>query len=163
MTIDEVAARREILPIIHINRGKGTIARAQLGRLLRRGIPLASNYEVEAYPDGTLIWSPVVSDEEYDGGDVWVPAHGFPHYEVSDTGYVRKVGSTKVVLLRPTDGNYMVRLRTADGGGYGALRSIAKLVLQSFGVEEPWGYIPKHHDGNKLNNALENLYWGRCQ
>ena len=42
-------------------------------------------------------------------------------------------------------------------------RNVAHLVLTAFSQRKPSGYESCHVDGNKLNNAIDNLYWGTHQ
>jgi hypothetical protein len=111
-------------------------------------------------------------------GDIeeWRVIAGFPAYEVSNYGRVRRRlpahsgrsvftrrGKPQVrvgKLLKPAivKGYYQVQLYT--GHGRGRLRKVHALVCEAFHGPRP---TPKHEaahdDGNKLNNYYRNLYW----
>ncbi|QDH91830.1 HNH endonuclease [Mycobacterium phage Phrappuccino] len=160
---------------------KGTLAtvhvdadgRVRLGRLHRHR-DLSGDYSVQVRPDGTMLWTPLPTEPEDE--TTWVPVKGFRGYQASDTGFIKRTATGKVLVPRfygdnPNDGGASVRLRTDEAddpaalSGYGhgfVVRSVAVLVLESFGQPCPGdGYAPYRRDRDKTNNALANLYWDR--
>ena len=82
-----------------------------------------------------------------------------------ECGDIRGVGSTRVVpekILKPcmTKGYLNVNLYTGNIKSMKRV-SIAKLVLSTFVGEKPTlKHEACHKDDNKLNNHVDNLYWG---
>jgi len=84
----------------------------------------------------------------------WLPVVGFPEYEVSDCGRVRRV---RVLNYAPARNGYVyVRLHACDGRR--SFRSVHSLVLEAFeGVCS--GKEANHKNGIKTDNRVENLEW----
>lgn len=97
----------------------------------------------------------------------WRVAPGYPAYEVSNTGFIRRV---KRLSLRQPARNVLLKPRALKRGhcyvnlydGNGKVKSVYvhRLVAIAFLGPPP---TPKHQvahwDGNAMNNALENLRW----
>lgn len=93
----------------------------------------------------------------------WMLARGFPSYEVSDLGRVRRReagrGARAWLVLTPQlrpDRRLNVCLRL-DGRVYS--RRIHLLVMEAFHGERPLGMEVNHRDGDPGNNCLSNLEW----
>lgn len=98
--------------------------------------------------------------------EVWVIVPGFPAYEVSDQGGVRRrepkgrwaAGHT----LRPgtaRSGHLYVML--TDPEGRTCKRFVHRLVASAFlGPPPQDGALVLHHDDRPQNNGADNLYWG---
>lgn len=86
---------------------------------------------------------------------IWRDIPGFPGYQASDDGRVR---SARGVLKPWTSSGYLtVGLRR---NGRTVKVNLHRLVLLAH-VGEPTGPVDGcHRDGDRLNNALSNLYWG---
>lgn len=89
----------------------------------------------------------------------------FPKYEVSNWGNVRNAES-KIILSKrlTTNGYYRVNLRLGNCKyEKPTARNVHRLVAMAF-IENP-AQLPyiNHIDGNKLNNAVENLEWCSAQ
>lgn len=101
----------------------------------------------------------------------WKPIDGWPGYEVSDHGRVRSCkwpgGKNRQYLIDPTRGWRI--LRPGPRNGYLSViladherrhqESVNVLVLKMFVGPRPEGHHAAHNDGNKHNNALDNLRW----
>ena len=101
--------------------------------------------------------------------DSWLPAVGFPGYEVSDSGLVRSVERTvierntgrsrvcKSKVLKPNlvKGYWQVGLSV---GGELTYKYVHQLVCEAF--NGPRTGETRHLDGNRLNNTPANLRWG---
>lgn len=88
----------------------------------------------------------------------WKPAFGFPRYEISDTGLLRRVSNK--LLIDGWVGNHGYReyqLVGPDGRKHRALGH--RLVLSTFVGPAPPQHEGAHFDGDKLNNDLSNLRW----
>lgn len=96
-----------------------------------------------------------------DRQEKWVACYGYPAYEVSNLGKVRRIGRSKgavvgarlVPRLTPTGyacvGLYLNHKRTN--------RSVHRLVFQSFQGPIPEGLECDHLNGNRSDNRLCNL------
>lgn len=92
---------------------------------------------------------------------VWVPVEGNPKYEVNQFGQIRSLRYGKslelnskgyVVMSAPYD-----ETRTKKDGHKQVTRRVADIVLEAFTGEDTTGMTVTHLDGNKRNNALDNL------
>jgi len=81
-------------------------------------------------------------------------------YSVSDTGLVRNKKTRKHIKRYDNGRGYLrVRLYHAKKGG-GHWYAVHLLVLRTFDTERPGPeFEGAHHDGNRNNNALNNLFW----
>lgn len=84
----------------------------------------------------------------------WRPVVGFPAYEVSDLGGVRKDG--RPLTLSDNNGYRYVWLRTSSGRKFCAVH---RLVIEAFGGPRPVGSVCRHLDSNRANNRADNLVW----
>ncbi len=85
----------------------------------------------------------------------WEFVPGFNEYMVTDKGEVFRRS-----LVKPSIG---------AGGGYAIIslsqtgrkvsRTVHKIVLEAFIGQAPSNCVAHHLDGNRLNNALDNLQW----
>lgn len=100
------------------------------------------------------------------------PIPEFPGYRVSRDGEVQSCWVRRGRYRLPTDtwlplmrilrdGYSTVNLPATDGKK--AIRRIHRLVLGAFEGPGRSGCIACHKDGDRLNNALTNLYWGTHQ
>jgi hypothetical protein len=114
-----------------------------------------------------------MTDTATEGAERWVPARGFPGYEVSSLGRVRSWHKRPNERLWPTEPRPIVGGTDRDGYLRARLRcgelqyrsvKFHHLVLASFGVERPFPEaVTRHLDGDKTNNAIANLVWGTQQ
>ena len=85
--------------------------------------------------------------------DEWAPARGYPAYEVSEVGSVRRIDSGRLIKPTITHGYFYMRL--SKNGQNRNLR-LHRLVWESFtGPAHP--FTVDHIDGNKANNCVWNL------
>ena len=85
----------------------------------------------------------------------WSPIPTFPGYWASDDGRVR---STRGELVPWTSSGYLTVGLRRDGSTIKV--HVHRLILMAFtGLPEP-GLDGCHIDGDRLNNAASNLYWG---
>ena len=96
----------------------------------------------------------------------WVSVHGFPSYQVSNAGRVKRIehiaqharyGDRRLPerLLNPRknhDGYWRVRIG-------GVFKFVHILVLESFVCPRPEGMQCCHTNGKASDNRLENLRW----
>lgn len=87
-------------------------------------------------------------------GERWRKIPGWPDFEVSDWGRVRKI----VPQHPDSDGYPQVTLRSK--GRPAARIRVHRLVLAAFKGECPPGHEGLHGDDVKHNNDLTNLRWG---
>lgn len=97
----------------------------------------------------------------------WLSVKEFPHYEISDQGQVRRVkvgrarGSQLLKQMKNASGYNYVNLHH---GGKQSTILVHRLVAEHFcrRKSEERCHVC-HKDGDKVNNAKENLYWGTPQ
>jgi hypothetical protein len=94
----------------------------------------------------------------------WREAPGFPSYEVSNMGRVRRSapGSQthvgKVLRANPTNKGYLRLTLFAQGRARHV--SVHRLVCEAFhGPPPTGGHETAHWDGNRTNNCATNLRW----
>ncbi len=85
----------------------------------------------------------------------WRPISGFDGYEISNTGLIRHI---KIMAIHEKGEFLRSSLRDKDGKRHEV--TIHHLVANAF-VPKPDEkvYQVRYKDGNKKNNAPENLYW----
>lgn len=93
----------------------------------------------------------------------WRLAPGFPEYEVSDHGHVRRIAPAqgtapgRVLAFRADKDGYNVLALRVDGQ-YRSVR-VARLVATAF-LGRPADYEEVNHDdADRRNDHLANLYW----
>lgn len=93
-------------------------------------------------------------------GENWLPAVGFPGYEVSSLGRVRSTKFTypRLVSAIPSKNGYLrVQLWA---GNKSRFKFIHGLVLEAFVGPYPEGQEARHLNDIKTDNRLENLAYG---
>lgn len=88
--------------------------------------------------------------------DIWVKCYGFPNYEVSNTGKMRRTKNGREIVIATDPNNYQVVRIWYNKKKY--TKRIARLVWQSFN-DSDCALVIDHIDGNKKNNHIDNL---RC-
>lgn len=83
----------------------------------------------------------------------WKVVSGYPKYEVSDLGRVRRGGKT----LKTSPGKQGYPLVSFDGRGNW---KVHRVVLETFVGPCPPGKECLHRNGIKTDNRLKNLRWG---
>lgn len=93
----------------------------------------------------------------------WRSIAGFPAYEVSDHGRVRRVIAVKgaaAKVLKPSPDAYgYLQVGLCNGRGLSRNRKLHQLVLEAFVGPRPDGYECAHGDCDKQNNHVSNLRW----
>ena len=102
--------------------------------------------------------------------EVWKPIPGYEQkYEVSDRGQVRSLigpgGHVRLtpLVLKPdtTTGQRRVKLSNGTNAAYHSVHvAVGKLVLHAFVGERPPFTDLTYRDGDRMNDALENVYYG---
>lgn len=108
----------------------------------------------------------VVSEPHEAPPEEWRGVPGYPAYEVSDQGRVRRRFSENRWdaghILRPASmpsGHRYVVL--TDAAGFARKQFVHRLVAQAFIGPTPFdGAMVLHHDDEPTNNIPANLYWG---
>lgn len=91
------------------------------------------------------------------GRELWLEVSGFPDYEVSNLGRVRRVGSEAVLKPSRTHGYLHVSLCRESRAE--TIR-VHVAVLSAFCGQAPFpGAHAAHNDGDKENCRLTNLRW----
>lgn len=87
----------------------------------------------------------------------WKVVKGYPDYEITKAGIVRRIKTKKIMTywINPNTGVVHVSIYGSTGQ---ALKSVARLVLSTFGDEDITHRIVKHKDDNKLNVHFDNLF-----
>lgn len=87
----------------------------------------------------------------------WRRVPGFPDYDVSDQGQVRRFPSGR--LLKPWPDTHGYRKVTLRRGGHSHAAKVSWLVLSAFIGPRPEGHDACHNDGVRTNDTLANLRW----
>lgn len=90
--------------------------------------------------------------------EIWKDIEGFPRYQVSNTGKVRKINKHRPPnILTPNviRGGYSVIRMQRDGKQYG--RMLHRLMFEAFVEPIPDGVEIHHIDFDPSNNNLNNL------
>lgn len=87
--------------------------------------------------------------------ETWITIAGYPDYEVSDAGMVRRKGGFSPEPGYPIRAGYMVINLKRDGKW--KTHSVHRLVTDAFLGPCPEGMERNHIDGNRANNRLDNL------
>lgn len=91
--------------------------------------------------------------------EIWKSVKNFPNYEVSNFGRVRN--KQKDLMMSPTkdsSNGYLVVNLFSDSKHY-KKQYVHRLVAEAFIPNRHAKRTVNHIDGNKINNALENLEW----
>ena len=91
--------------------------------------------------------------------EVWKNINDFPNYEVSNLGRVRNEASKRILkdAIDSSTGYFKVSLQK---NGKGHTKSVHRLVAETFlGLPSNSDMQVNHIDGNKSNNAVDNLEW----
>lgn len=92
----------------------------------------------------------------------WLPCVGYPSYEVSSFGNVRRFGRHKRAYRQGEhpygDKRNYTHVRLCENGKPTHVL-VHKLVLGAFVSPRPEGLGCNHKDGDKTNNRLSNLEW----
>jgi NUMOD4 motif/HNH endonuclease len=108
--------------------------------------------------------------------EIWKPVIGFEgFYEISNRGRVKSLARKvwiksrwgqhqqisvreRVLAATPDKEGYLCVMFAKDGKRW--CKKIHRLVLETFIGQSPPGMQCRHLDGNRLNNAPNNLCWG---
>lgn len=88
--------------------------------------------------------------------EIWKPAPGYPRYEVSNEGRVRRVGTGRILKPWTDRESYCIVTLRHENGERRKVR-VARLVLAAF--TGTWGQEANHLNGKKNDNSLVNLEW----
>lgn len=95
-------------------------------------------------------------------GEHWRDVEGFPGYEISDLGRVRK--SWIINAWKDHEYQHGYRFVQVWKDSKRQVRSVHSLVAEAFIGPRPAGAVVHHKDGNKKNNRLSNLtYYTRAE
>ena len=93
--------------------------------------------------------------------ETWKTIPGYSRYEASTLGRLRSLNyknSGKTVILKPAiDYGYLKTMLQKDDGGYGTIRVHKCVALAYLGAFNYPAVEVNHIDGDKLNNAADNL------
>lgn len=92
----------------------------------------------------------------------WREAPGFPQYQISNTGLLRRVRTQKNISQHEckTSKGFYYHVNITNASGVRKLVTIHRLVCEAFHGPPPKGkpYV-NHDDGDKTNNHETNVYW----
>jgi hypothetical protein len=91
--------------------------------------------------------------------EVWLPACGFPLYEVSSLGRIRSAKHGKMLSFSIINGYYRVSLHIVGGGHKRYHRYVHVLVCEAFHGLRPNGYEVAHANGVRTDCHKDNLRW----
>lgn len=111
-------------------------------------------------PLSPALLKPVARDPE-----CWLSIPGFEgRYEASSLGRIRSLRFVNRMCDKARDEPLILKI-TVDAKGYqrvglaGRSYAVHSLVLTTFKGPRPPGLFAAHRDGNRANNAAENLIW----
>lgn len=87
----------------------------------------------------------------------WRDVEGFPAYEISNMGNVRRKESQRILATHGTPFGYRRVVLFKEGKRYD--RALHILVLKAFVGERPKDHAPSFKNGDKRDCRLENLEW----
>ena len=90
--------------------------------------------------------------------EAWKPIQDFPKYMVSDQGRIKNIESGRIFTGTQDAFGYM-HVRLINPKGTYTLKKVHRLVAETFLPNPESKPIIDHIDGDKTNNALENLRW----
>ena len=105
----------------------------------------------------------------------WRAVLDFPCYEVSRTGFVRRIAASGHARSGDHRNSlpYVLKLGVSSNGYYsvflcqngkGVRKTISRLVLEAFSGKPPTSlHQAAHRNGVRTDNRLENLYWATVQ
>lgn len=101
---------------------------------------------------------------DHDLAEVWLPVKGWPDYEISDQGRLRRAtsqrGATKGQILKAGVATRGYKLANLRSRGRRKTVPIHRLVCEAFHGPQPDDKpVVAHWDGNPLNNFASNLRW----
>ena len=96
----------------------------------------------------------------FDKDEVWRAVEGWPEYEVSSWGGVRRIGR-RVLAQAKTQGYPHVDL---SSGGVAKAFRVHRLVAAAFLGPPPFAdALVAHNDGDPANNRVSNLRWASAR
>lgn len=88
----------------------------------------------------------------------WLPIEGFDRYECSSLGRIRSLVTGKILRLTPKKDNGYVPVGLWSDEGGRTMR-VHSLIARAF-IPNPEGKPQVNHkDGDRANNAADNLEW----
>lgn len=90
--------------------------------------------------------------------EAWKPLPEFPKYQVSDQGRIKNIESGRI-FTGTKDAFGYVHVRLINPKGTYTLKKVHRLVAEAFLPNPDNKPIIDHVDGDKTNNALNNLRW----
>ena len=110
--------------------------------------------------DDTGLWYRVTHKDR----GIWKTCVGFPEWEVSDQGMVRRSADGGLVAVRVSNYSNKRQYRSVrylkDGNQYSSSLAVSHLVLEAFGRIRPSPRHVAHHiNGVLTDDRLENLEW----
>lgn len=89
--------------------------------------------------------------------EVWKPIEDFPGYLVSNHGQIKSEHVDRVIGTYDNGNGHLQVVMRQNGKAYA--RSVARLVAYHFIDPMPHEYLPRHMDGDRHNNHVDNLMW----
>jgi hypothetical protein len=93
-------------------------------------------------------------------GRVWAPIPGASRYLVSDCGEVVSLVKRTPRLMSPIRAGEYRAVQLVHDDGNLSKRYTHRAVLEAFCGPAPANHEARHLDGDRFNNAAENLSWG---
>ena len=92
---------------------------------------------------------------------IWHDVPQFPNYQATKCGLIRKKvlvakGNNQLTLSQSSDGAYL-GVKMKDESGVWKRVKVHVAVMLTFVGPRPEGLVINHIDGDKTNNALDNL------
>lgn len=98
--------------------------------------------------------------------EVWLPVPGYPDYQVSDRGRIRRATDSKrqwqkgFLLKQKLTRHGYLEVKLSNWQGFRYFKVHRLVCLAFYGKPKPEQTQVRHLDGNPENNSLSNLRWG---
>jgi hypothetical protein len=95
--------------------------------------------------------------------EIWVPINGYEgRYEISNLGRIASIKNSERFFIKPNTSTNYAKISCAKRPHESSQKTlyVHRVVAQHFLGPRPEGHVIRHLDGNRYNNAVNNLQYG---